>query len=71
LSVGGHGGPVFHEIRHVLYDASTKPYIVNYIYGLGGRDISPNQIHGIYEDLQKIVRTQQVETPIKYVGLKE
>lgn len=71
MSFGGHGGPVFHEIRHVLYDASAKPYIVNYIYGLGGRDTSPNQIRGIYEDLQKIVRNQRVETPIKYLGLKE
>jgi len=71
MSFGGYGGPVFHEIRHILYDASAKPYIVNYIYGLGGRDTSPNQIRGIYEDLQKIVKTQQVETPIKYLGLKE
>ncbi|MCD6446475.1 pyruvate ferredoxin oxidoreductase [Candidatus Bathyarchaeota archaeon] len=71
MSFGGHGGAIFHEIRHVLYDASNHPYIVNYIYGLGGRDTSPNQIRKIYNDLQKIVETGRVETPVQFVGLRE
>ena len=71
MSFGGHGGAIFHEIRHVLYDASNHPYIVNYIYGLGGRDTSPNQIRKIYNDLQQIVETGRVETPVQFVGLRE
>ena len=71
MSFGGHGGPVFHEIRHVLYDAPTRPYVVDYIYGLGGRDTSPTQIRKIYKDLQKILQTQHIENPIQYVGLRE
>ncbi len=71
MSFGGHGGPAFHEIRHTLYDIQNRPYIVNYIYGLGGRDTSPSQIHRIYENLQKIVRTDHVEHLINYVGLRE
>jgi pyruvate ferredoxin oxidoreductase alpha subunit len=71
MSFGGHGGPAFHEIRHTLYDIQNRPYIVNYIYGLGGRDTSPSQIHRIYENLQKIVRTDHVERLINYVGLRE
>jgi len=71
MSFGGNGGPVFHEVRHVLYDSSAHPYVVNYIYGLGGRDISPTQIRRIYEDLRKILKAKRVEEPIKYVGLRE
>ena len=71
ISFGGNGGPVYHEVRHALYDSSAHPYFVNYIYGLGGRDTSPNQIHEIYEALQKILRTKHVENPIQYVGLRE
>ena len=71
MSFGGNGGPAFHEIRHILYDIQNRPYIVNYIYGLGGRDTSPNQIRGIYENLQKIVQTSRVERLINYVGLRE
>ena len=71
LSFGGHGGAVFHEIRHILYDAPTHPYVVNYIYGLGGRDTHPNLVHKIYRDLQQILETQRIEEPVQFVGLRE
>jgi len=70
MSFGGNGGPVFQEVRHVLYDLPTHPCVVNYIYGLGGRDTSPSQMRKIYEDLQGILQTKHVETPINYVGLR-
>ena len=71
MSFGGNGGPVFHEIRHSLYDATDRPFIVNYIYGLGGRDTSPTQLRSIYTDLQKILHAQSVEKNIQYLGLRE
>lgn len=70
MSFGGRGGPAFHEIHHVLYDAPLNPFVVNYIYGLGGRDTNPNQIRHIYEDLQNILRTKKVKQSVKYVGLR-
>jgi len=71
MSFGGNGGAVFHEVRHVLYDVEPHPYVVNYIYGLGGRDASPKELRGIYESLQRILQTQRVENPIQYLGLRE
>jgi pyruvate ferredoxin oxidoreductase alpha subunit len=71
MSFGGNGGAVFHEVRHALYDVRAHPYVVGYIYGLGGRDTSPSQIRKIYEDLQKIVQTKHVDELIRYVGLRE
>jgi len=71
LSFGGHGGAVFHEIRHALYDTSTHPFVVNYIYGLGGRDTNPNLLHKIYRDLQRILETQRSEQPVQFIGLRE
>jgi pyruvate ferredoxin oxidoreductase alpha subunit len=71
LSFGGNGGPVFHEIRHVLYDSANPPYIVNYIYGLGGRDTSPTELRSIYTNLQGILQTQRVDASIQYLGLRE
>jgi pyruvate ferredoxin oxidoreductase alpha subunit len=71
MSFGGNGGAVFHEVRHVLYDAEVHPYVVNYIYGLGGRDSSPKELRTIYADLQRILRTKRVEKPIQYLGLRE
>jgi pyruvate ferredoxin oxidoreductase alpha subunit len=71
MSFGGKGGPVFHEIRHALYDVPVHPYVLNYIYGLGGRDTSPGQIREIYEDLRRALQTKRVDEPIRYVGLRE
>jgi len=71
MSFGGNGGAVFHEVRHVLYDAKAHPYVVNYIYGLGGRDTSPQELRAIYEDLQRILQTKRVEKPMQYLGLRE
>src|SRR3972149_1653730 len=71
MSFGGNGGAVFHEVRHVLYDAKAHPYVVNYIYGLGGRDSRPSELRRVYEDLQRILQTRRVESSIQYVGLRE
>jgi len=71
MSFGGNGGPVFHEVRHLLYDADVRPYIVNYIYGLGGRDTSPTKLRSIYDYLQRVLQNKRVETPIQYLGLRE
>jgi pyruvate ferredoxin oxidoreductase alpha subunit len=70
MSFGGNGGPVFHEVRHLLYEEANRPYVVNYIYGLGGRDASPVELRSIYENLQRILQAGRVETPIQYLGLR-
>jgi len=70
-SFGGNGGPLFHEIRHSVYDVPDRPHLVNYIYGLGGRDTPPYMIKGIYRELQKIAETGQVENTVQFIGLRE
>jgi pyruvate ferredoxin oxidoreductase alpha subunit len=71
MSFGGFGGAVFHEVRHVLYDAQLHPPVVNYIYGLGGRDNSPRELRKIFEELQHIATTGHIERQIYYLGLRE
>jgi len=70
-SFGGDGGPLFHEIRHAVYDLPSRPKLINCIYGLGGRDMQPYQIDGIYKELQKIAETGEIERKIQFIGLRE
>jgi pyruvate ferredoxin oxidoreductase alpha subunit len=70
-SFGGNGGPLFHEIRHAIYDLPDKPRLVNRIFGLGGRDIPPYMIDGIYKELQKIAETGEMERMVQFIGLRE
>lgn len=65
------GGPVFTEIRAALYDLMIKPLAVNYIYGLGGRDVDLNQIRAVYADLQTILSFGKIDQVQKYLGLRE
>ena len=70
-SFGGHGGPIFHEIRHVLYDVLSHPHVVNYVYGLGGRDMPQNTIQSIYRDLQEIIETKRMRNYVQFAGVRE
>jgi pyruvate ferredoxin oxidoreductase alpha subunit len=70
-SFGGDGGPLFHEIRHAVYDLLDRPKLVNYIYGLGGRDTPPYMIDSIYKELQKIAETGQTEKTVQFIGVRE
>jgi pyruvate ferredoxin oxidoreductase alpha subunit len=40
LSPGGPSGPVYSEIQSALYHLQSRPKIVNFVGGLGGRDMS-------------------------------
>jgi pyruvate ferredoxin oxidoreductase alpha subunit len=70
-SFGGNGGPLFHEVRHAVYDLPDRPKLVNYVYGLGGRDMQPHMIETIYQRLQKIEKTGQTEETVQFIGLRE
>lgn len=64
------GGPVFADVRSALYDVGG-PKVVDYIYGLGGRDVDLAQIHKVYTDLSKIAETGQVGDLVTYLGVRE
>ncbi len=71
MSPGGLGAAVFSEVRNALYDSPQRPVMVNYIFGLGGRDSSPRDLRRIYEDLMRIAKTGQTEKTVTYLGLRE
>ena len=70
-SVGADGGPLFHEIRHILYGARGHPPVVDYIYGLGGRDMPQKTIHSIYKDLYEIAKTGRPQKWVQFAGVRE
>ncbi|MDK2897277.1 MAG: pyruvate ferredoxin oxidoreductase alpha subunit [Candidatus Atribacteria bacterium] len=68
---GGFGGPVFTEVRSALYDAESRPLTLDFIYGLGGRDIFQEDIATAFSRIEEAVKTGRVEKPIDYLGLRE
>lgn len=70
-SYAGFGGPLYKEILAALYDAPARPPAVNYIYGLGGRDVNLNDIRSVYRDLEQVASTGQVRESLRYLGVRE
>ena len=70
-SFGSVGGPIFSEVRSALYNTRNQPSIVNYIYGLGGREVRNSDIQSVYSDLSRIVETGEVGTLVNYLGVRE
>jgi pyruvate ferredoxin oxidoreductase alpha subunit len=64
-------GPLFLEVCAALYAAGLKTKAVNYIYGLGGRDIFPQHFEQAASDLQQIAATGEVKSLVNYLGLRE
>ncbi len=69
--LAGLGGPLFGEVRSALYETEKRPLLVNYVYGLGGRDCGPSLINQVFDDLQKIAATGVVEKRFCYLGVRE
>lgn len=67
----GKGAPLFNEVCSALYFEDKKPFVVNYIYGLGGRDVRTNDIEEVYNDLTEIVACGKVDDPYRYLGVAD
>ncbi len=69
--LAGFGGPVFGEIRSALYDLPKRPITTNYVYGLGGRDVTLAHIASVYNDLLAIVSEGAPQNLVNYLGVRE
>lgn len=71
FSFGGFGGPVGMEVRSALLELEPPPKIINYIYGIGGRDVSPEDIKKVYEEMIEVLKTGELKEKIRYLGVRE
>ena len=65
------GGPLFAEVRSALYDLADRPKCVNYVYGLGGRDVTVGTYETIFGELAEILRTGDVGQVYRHIGQRE
>ncbi len=68
--LAGRGGPVFGEVRNAICDREKRPETVDYVYGLGGRDINIDMIKSVYTDLQRTAVTGE-KTLVTYLGVRD
>ena len=66
-----HGGPLGADVMSALYRARSKALAVNYIYGLGGRDVRVEDMQSVFEALKQIVEDGDAGETYRYLGIRE
>jgi Pyruvate:ferredoxin oxidoreductase and related 2-oxoacid:ferredoxin oxidoreductases, alpha subunit len=64
----GSGGPLFAETRSALYDLKERPYLINIVYGLGGRDVKTEDIERVFNRLADIASTGKTGPVYTHMG---
>ncbi|MGI6566154.1 MAG: pyruvate ferredoxin oxidoreductase [Firmicutes bacterium] len=67
------GGPLFLEVKAALYHAAGQPQCMNFVYGLGGRDIDPELIRQAFVEVKDLMKkpADGVLPIVRYLGVRE
>jgi len=71
-SFNAHCGPIYAETCAALYaNGVYAPKGINYIYGLGGRDVRVESIKTVFAELEKISATGETGDTYRYLDVRE
>ena len=71
LSYGAAGNPLYADLSTSLFQRGESLRVISYAYGIGGRDLLPNQINQAYQELIAEREREEFQSPFRYLGLKE
>ena len=69
-SLNAAGGALFEDVVSSLYVNKVSVPVVNYVYGIGGRDTKADDIESVYADLLEIKDNGKIDNPYRYLGLR-
>ena len=65
-----HAGVLYNEIRSALYDLDHRPSVTGFICGLGGREVTLDNVTEMSEILLKSATTGKIEQPNYWIGVR-
>lgn len=66
-----NGGPVGAETMQAMYAHGCTAKAINILYGIGGRDVTVDDMTGVYETLMEIAKTGETGPTYRYMGLRD
>ena len=69
-SLNAAGGALFEDVVSALFVKNISVPIVNYIYGIGGRDTKSSDIEIVFNDLLNIKEDGKINNPYRYLGVR-
>ncbi len=70
-SYGGNGGPLGNEVAAGLFRKKVMIETVNYIYGLGGRDFTVEDVYHVFDELEEFIVHKKAPVQYQYIGLRK
>lgn len=70
-SLNAMGGALFEDVTSSMYTAQKQVPAVSYVYGIGGRDTTSDNIYEIFDHLMQVVKTGKIDNSYRYVGLRK
>ena len=65
------GGVLFTELRSALYPMEKHPHMLNFIAGLGGREVHVNDVNEMVDITQKAIDTGKIEKETTWIGVRD
>ena len=69
--MSSQGGPLGYDVKAALYDAGANVKTLNYIYGLGGRDVTVESLTQVFNDLQEVDKTGNIGDTYRYLSVRD
>ena len=70
-SFNSHCGPIYAETCAGLVENNVNVKGINYIYGLGGRDVKVESIKTVFTELEKIIKEGKLGDTYRYLEVRE
>lgn len=69
-SVNSYISPLATEVRAALYDLNPQPKVPSYVYGLGGREITPEDVMEVFDQLLEMNIRNKIKDEVTYIGVR-
>jgi pyruvate ferredoxin oxidoreductase alpha subunit len=66
-----HGGVLFAEIRAAFYDQPKRPAMINFIAGLGGREVTAKDGTEMFDMVQRASAGDLKGQNVFWIGVRE
>jgi pyruvate ferredoxin oxidoreductase alpha subunit len=66
-----NAGPLYLELLAALAAQDVRVPMIDYVYGLGGRDILPREIERVFRDALDVAQTGQIERQVTFLSVRE
>lgn len=70
-SFSTNGGPLGAETMQAMYTARCTALTIDIMYGIGGRDVTVDDMINVYDTLKDIAATGEIGDVYRYMGLRD